>query len=404
MLHKRERPLPVRNFGYGFLFFLLLFQNPLEGTFSVMKLTDEVLALLGIPLLICRVLKTGSLRLKGTTVGMAVALLGFVLTGILGNCLWRYQPWAAVLRDLYTNMKFYLALVSGAVLLRREQGALADCARGATVVLVSLLVLDRIWFLFPTGEQRYGIRVSRLIYSHATYLAGAAVFLLGILTLYFEKRNRGYIALCLTVLLFTLRGKALAGALVYCVLYYLLLSKRKNLKLRHLLLMGAAGLAAAGQQISYYYIELQGRSARSVLTQTAFQILEDYFPLGTGFGTYASNAAADPYSPVYVRYGFLRVPELSGQGVNFFDDTFWPIILGQTGFLGTIFYLILLGLLFWRVLQRKIISRNAYAAGIFLVLYLLISTTSEPAFNNSISIPLAYLLGKIITQREVCDR
>ncbi len=402
MIHKRFGTCPVRNAGYAVLFYLLLLQNPLESRIPVMKLVDEALALVGVAMVLYQVLKEGRLRLKGSTIAMVVAFAGFLLAGLLGNLLWQYQPLKAVVTDLYTNMKFFLAVISGAQLFRRERGSLSAHARFAAVFFFLLLLADQLFHLFPSGETRYGLRVSRLIYTHPTYLAGAMVFLLAVLTAGYEKKNKTGIAMCLAVLLFTLRGKAIAGAMVYGMIAYFLLHKKKKLRLGHLLLMALAVLAVAGRQVSYYYLELRGRSARSVLTQTAFRILGDYFPIGTGFGTYGSHVAANPYSPVYVRYDFREIYELGGGGTGFFDDTFWPIILGQTGLLGSLCYVVLLGLLFWRIQQVRKCSFSAYAAGIFAFVYLMISATSEPAFNNSVSVPLAMMLGQIITQKEEC--
>ena len=81
---------------------------------------------------------------------------------------------------------------------------------------------------------------------------------------------------------------------------------------------------------------------------------------------------------------------------NTFSDTFWPIILGQTGFLGTVFYLAALALLFAKAHRIRTVSRNSYAAVLFLAAYLLISSTSEPTFCNTVSIPPAMLLGRVL--------
>jgi len=78
----------------------------------------------------------------------------------------------------------------------------------------------------------------------------------------------------------------------------------------------------------------------------SFNIASDNFPLGSGLGTFASLASiTNWYSNIYYQYGVAYIGANSPQDVaaqnHTLLDTFWPHILGELGFLGTIFYLIL---------------------------------------------------------------
>lgn len=382
------------------MFYLILLQNPLEMAMPVFKYTDEILPMIGLLFASSQMIRRRKLRFQKNDGIMVLAFLLFLMSGILGNVIYRYQPLNVVLIDLYTNMKFFLSVISGYVFFRscdlpRVRGSLVRHARFAAAVLFALLLMDQFFHIFPYAGMRYGLRVAQLFYYHPTYLAGAMVFLLTVLTAFYQKQNNRYIAMSLVVLFFTLRGKAVAGAAVYCLIFYFVLAYRKKLKVWHIAVIFLAVFFIAHDQFSYYYIELEGRSARSVLTQTAVQIAKDYFPIGTGFGTYASSSAGANYSPVYVMYGFLDIYELGGGGTSFFNDTFWPIIIGQTGVIGTICYLFVLLTLFHRVMKIHKINIFAYATGVFIFAYMLISSTSEPTFNNSIAVPLALVLGYV---------
>ena len=129
------------------------------------------------------------------------------------------------------------------------------------------------------------------------------------------------------------------------------------------------------------------------MLMTSLLIIKDYFPIGTGFGTFASHSAAVNYSPVYIKYGFELIYELrnSSKG-TFFDDQFWPIIFGQTGLVGTVSYIYLLVQLFRRIQGMYRQNQNSYMAALFVFIYLMISSIAEPAFNNSVAIPLAMAL------------
>lgn len=381
------------------VFYALLLQSALELLHPVFSYIDESFALLGIAWLGWDVLRRGTLTISRTLLGLFPAILVFLAVGLLGNLAWQFQPWNVVLIDLFTNLKFFLSVLSGWCLFRScglNSKGLVTHARAMAVLLFALLMGDLLFDIFPARAWRYGLRPLQLCWRHPTYLAGSMVFLLSVLTAFSEKQNRTYIGLCLILLTLTLRGKAIAGAVVYCLLFVIVILRGKPLRAGHFFLLALLVLAVAGKQFYYYYVQLDGQSARSVLTRTAFQVAQEYFPLGTGFGTYASSEAAKHYSPVYVQYGFLQIPELDGVGKDFLSDTFWPILLGQSGVFGTVAYTAAL-LQVFQALQRAFrTSTGAYAAGMFLFLYLLISSTSEPAFHNAVAVPLAMVAGGIL--------
>ena len=69
----------------------------------------------------------------------------------------------------------------------------------------------------------------------------------------------------------------------------------------------------------------------------------------SGFGRYGGDISTSYYSPVYRKYGIQNIrgidPEKS-DGLNFARDTFWPMILGESGFAGFIIYSYLIYLIF----------------------------------------------------------
>lgn len=369
---------------------------------------DEIYALLGIVISFVKICSTGKLHIKKKILYNLIPFFIFILVGILGNVIYKYQSVMVVLTDLLTNVKFYLSIYTTMVLLTNVnyEADTKEVSRHTRIIVLCLfvlLVVNYIVPIFPASEVRYGINSAVLFFEHPTYLAGYASFLLSLLTFFYKKENNVYICMALVLLVSTLRGKAIGAALAYCVIYMIVLIYKKKLKWWHIIFVGILALYVAWEQIYFYYIQLSGSSARSVITQTAFQIAKDYFPIGTGFGTYASHAAGEYYSPVYRKYGFDMIYELSSSNnTAFYNDTFWPIIIGQTGIIGTISYMVYLIALFIKTLSVRLINRHAYATILFIFAYLIISSTSEPAFNNVISIPLTILIGyalKLIAQK-----
>lgn len=382
------------------IFYLLIFQVPLMKAIPVLTYVDELFALLGLLLICWEGLQAGRLAITRYEARITLALAAFVCVGLLGNFIYRYQPLSAVLEDVFVCLKFFLSIVSGYYLFYSQEvyegeSVVLSHARFLATVLFLLVMADYLFGIFPSYGVRYGLRVERLFFNHPTVLSSVCTCLLIVLTVFYNRKNHIFILFSLVVLLSTLRGKAIAGAALYAVIFFFILHQRRKIRFYHILFLGAMSLLVAWDQFSYYYLELSDESARARLTQTSFQILADYFPIGTGFGTYASHVAAEQYSPVYHMYGLSGVYGLSESYSSFASDTFWPIILGQTGLLGTVAYVFVLLLYFLRLQQIRKVSNQAYAAGIFAFCYLLVSSTSESAFCNGVSIPIAMMLGAI---------
>ncbi|WP_460668497.1 O-antigen ligase family protein [Kocuria himachalensis] len=88
------------------------------------------------------------------------------------------------------------------------------------------------------------------------------------------------------------------------------------------------------------YLENPDQVARLRLTMDAPVLARDHFPFGVGFGRFASGAARQDYSPVYTELGYEGIWGLGPTEENgkFLTDTFWPAIVGESGFLGTFFF------------------------------------------------------------------
>lgn len=393
---------PLKEWLLLVTFYLLTFQSPLGEMHFIFSYTDELFALLGIVVVTCRVMGSGRLRIKKIDLAMAGLLTAFLTVGLIGNALYQYQPMNAVLLDTFTNIKFFLSVVTGYVLFSycepdQEKSVVIGHARVVTLALFICLCLDLVFHVFPSEGTRYGLREVRLFFFHESYLAATVAFLLTVLLAFYEKKSLPYIIMALAVLVSTMKGKAFAAAIAFVFLLYLLVYRKKKIRPVHIIFIVLGGLLVAGDQISYYFVEKAGESARMALTSTSFQIMEDYFPIGTGFGTYGSATAIDPYSPVYYKYGINLIWGLSEDFNLFASDTFWPIIIGQTGALGLICFVGVLVLLFVRMKRVRPYNVRAYAAALFALAYILICSTAEPAFHNSVSVPLAMMIGYAFT-------
>lgn len=393
--------------SYFFILWIVLFsiQNISEQYLNI-SFVDEMYALMIFPIAFFYY-RNRNIKIKKRDLIVVIAFFLFVTSGFIGNFKYEYQDWNLVLVDLLTNLKFFMAIAVSLMLfdlnkLKRDQKIILIVIKSIVLILFLIFLFDRIFNIFPNSEYRYGIKTAVLFYKHATYFAGTLIFLIALLTLFRNKKNKWYIYMACIMLIFTLRSKAIVGAAIYIILYIIVIKRNQKLKKWQIILISVICLVIAWSQISFYFIKLDGISARSVMLFTAFKIVKDYFPIGTGFATYASHSAAVNYSPVYLKYGFNLIYELRNSTVGtFFDDQFWPIILGQTGFIGIISYIILLSYIIKKILSVKNVNKYLYMVGIFLFAYLLVASIAESAFNNSIAVPMAMLIGIIIKQNNI---
>lgn len=121
-------------------------------------------------------------------------------------------------------------------------------------------------------------------------------------------------------------------------------SWRPNI-LRVVLLLAAPTLVFVGwlvvQDLLLNRAELYlfGTSVRGLMHQVSTQIARDYFPLGSGAGTFGSAPSRDLYySNLYHLYGLSSHYGASPQYSSYLMDTWWPKVLGETGLFGAALY------------------------------------------------------------------
>ena len=86
-------------------------------------------------------------------------------------------------------------------------------------------------------------------------------------------------------------------------------------------------------------------------------IARDSFPLGGGLGRFGSHLSRQDYSPLYERYGLDQIRLLQPNDPQAATDAFWPMVLGETGFIGATAALVFF------VGMAVVLWRNASAAG-----------------------------------------
>lgn len=383
------------------LVLIFVFQNPLQEIFTPMRYWDELFAACIIPLLIMSGTKQNfRCKVSLKLILVIIFLCLFLACGLYGNLSLKFQPLTTVLSDMYLNLKFFLAIGVGYLFFSDvDMESIYQYSwrwiKRLSIFLFVLCLLDLVFHIFP-ADTRLGLRAVRLFYSVYTYLAAACIFLCSILLRlyeYYRDEILPYLIMLGFVTICTLRIKAIGAMICLFFIYFIICKKRREFRFFTWAVLLVSMLLVAERQFNYYFLSLGTESARAALTKVSFLIAKDYFPFGTGFGTFASTFSDEPYSRVYSLYHIQNVWGISKSYSSFVSDTFWPMILGQTGYLGTICYAVVLVILLSVVFKLRKYNAYLFASALTMILYLLISSTSESAFVNTMAVPFAFLIG-----------
>ncbi len=347
------------------LWLIVVFNPPVSasvGYFSsageAVRQSDEILILIFLCLTIWQTMRTNTrippLRFLLPGIGVAVfGLLGAALHAVpftvtmvgtwLGLKLWimiavvLVLPWKPddLMRiyRLFTRVGVFVALVG-----------LADYATHEAVSRA----LGTSIYRFSTESFR-----GEAVHSIFPHPGEFSVFMSMLFALTFarfaSKRDRSDLIMALLfagsiMLSLRLKGFLSLAAVMLIVAFVQGLANRRRaialLMVGVLLLAGIYSIEGnvVGKQLSTY--TSSSTTARARLYKTGDLIASANFPLGVGFGRFASYASRIYYSPVYQQYGLNSIWGLSRRYPQFIDDTSWPAVIGETGYGGFFIYLV----------------------------------------------------------------
>lgn len=205
----------------------------------------------------------------------------------------------------------------------------------------------------------------------------------------FKPQTRANIVICTVIMALGLVGgkSKYFGEMVVFVALFVFLRKRIRLNSVKTYLQFAAVTATVlfftWTKFNQYYVEgMRGtyeyRMARPESYKTAATIMfHDYVPFGSGLGSFATNAAAQYYSPLYYKYKLNNVWGLSPDFNVFMADAFYPT-LAEFGIVGLIFFII-----FWRRRLLAILrhpNEQCYKVGLMCIAALALESTADTSY------------------------
>lgn len=397
------------------LWVAFLFTQPvavlLPPALEVWALRVDDLAL-GIALVV--VLATGlqrrDLRLPGRLVTLGFA--GYAVCGVLG-------AWLSEVRLTTVILGTWLAVKLVVCLLVTEQFSWTSrdvtvarrvflAVLGLVLAVAALQVLQPEFVNALLGRDvrsRVGLTVLTSIFPQP-FLYSTVMLLATCLLISKAPARPGRLALSLVVAGFavlSLRLKALISIILVVVTRVL---TSPNSRIRAwtpivVLVLVTAGLVLGSDLVEARLDVLFGDanpSPRQLLYGTAWLIAAARFPLGSGFGTFGSEASRWDYSPIYAEYGLSDHYGFRQAQPIFITDASWATVLGEAGWLGAASFAVALGALAVRVLRRVPAMASlggeqpTRAALLFLVVFALSSVASPQLFSGFACLSLAVLV------------
>ena len=398
------------------LFLFLIFADVFEGFVPMANYWDELAAALAVCWGGWHFLRTRELG-KGE-LGNWIWLAALIVIGALGNL---FHPGlqdakVAIVKDVVALCKFpviFLMLERRSVCAEKQEKIIADIARlSRWIVAVTPFLLLLGWFVnlgFYTNDIRI-LPSCTFIFTNPTFFISSyvmiaavliaesinknrAFLLLDCLLIFLAQRSKGYIFIAFLVIILILGEKWITKILNI----FLGSDKEKVKPLRVIVALIVLGFMfyVVGKPRLERFLSLGLASARVALHVVGIRVLADYFPLGSGFGTFGSYLSGEYYSNIYALYGIDRVWGMSKNFYSFISDVFWPYIYGQFGLFGLLIYGKIILDIFFRQF-RSGITDSSRIAMVTVWIYALIATTSEAYFTNTTGVQMALILGMFI--------
>lgn len=184
---------------------------------------------------------------------------------------------------------------------------------------------------------------------------------------------------------------------VCAVAILLFVNKPIKFNIKYLLLGCAAAVVTfiiVKDEFIFYFIEDFEYTTRPMLYIKMWDVLADYIPFGSGFGTYANPASMTWYSPLYTKYNLDTIWGLEDGGeISFASDAYYPIF-AQFGYVGIALFVCFFIYLFWRMNKLYSITQDIkrYRVSLMIVCYILIQATSNALANERSVIAMTILV------------
>ena len=377
----KNKKVKLSNIALSIALLLLMFSAVLSSYFPLLKNSDEIIAVYAAFSLIKKLISSKQCTVFFVKYWLLLFLC--ILIGVISN----YESnlvanFEIILFDAFKLIKVSLVFFYVLYFIKKK-----DVIQIIDFLLPIIKILSFIIFAFGicnfvidigmTYDMRYGIRSYKFIFNNPGDLGAVVIGFFALFICSHKNCKKYYIMNIISVIL-TLRAGCIGG--LFIIILCNLIIKQKFKWYYTIPLVGISILVGRLQINSYL---LNTESLRYTLIKYGIITANNYFPLGSGFATYGSDLAYKYYSELYIQYGFINIWGFNQVNGSYINDNFWPMMIGQIGYVGAFIFLILLFNQFLYINKSKLTPRTkATALGIFL--FLLIGSLGSPVLISYI--------------------
>lgn len=333
--------LLVATFFYSFL---TVFFN-----FQWFNLTDEIIIIIGILYWLFKLIRFG--RCNITSFKIILAIIIFSTIGFLSNLVSNINVNTSLL-GMFLVIKAFLIYIIFSDYNWSEKDV-DKIKKILTIIFYCIIIYGFISYFVPSlaifnSEEILELKGNFMLSFFdkpgifATIILFATVYAFVYYINEGEKKYLVFFCIALICLILAGRFKSLFALGLSCGFY---LVKKKSFSKIYIVLVAAVLLFLSSgvlqdilnNRVEIYLLRDDLLSVpRWALYYYGFLIAIRYFPLGSGFSTYASYTSTLNYSELYYEYELSTKYGFTPQSPIFLTDTYWPSIIGETGFIGVI--------------------------------------------------------------------
>lgn len=330
----------------------LIFQGYIESVLPIFSNFDEVVVIVLFLITLIKVIKNkGKIKLSKCELISLFVFIFYFLYSIVSNFKYRILPYESKfilsgilslkfffvyiftrisLNNIKINFKFlrYIYIINNILL---------------TTYFIVIILNFSLKFLKSWGI-RYGfIKTVSAGFLHPAELDFMAIALMItqlFLIIILNKSMKYYKIICFESFIIVLAAGRTKGLTFYIIYVSLILLSKyiKKINIKQVILLSPIIIWIAEDRIKSEI--LNDGSVRGLLYSTSFKIADDFFPLGSGFGTFGSNMSRVIYSPLYYIYNLSNSYGLSPAWPAYITDSHWASVIAESGWIGFSIYLI----------------------------------------------------------------
>ncbi len=386
---------------------LIVFQNWISQKINAWSLFDEIFTLFLLILVCISRTYCANYKFSKFDIYIGTSVIIYWLVTTFSSFFFEYQSFKTSVMASFLGIKWFIVFWSVKYLCKSKYNSIFNNSDKVIHKVIIVFAIVENWYWINNIQNVFN---ARMYYNALSpiYLCAVNVMLVAILFMQWRDTRLDWVCLILLLenLIFSTKAKGYAAALLTVVIFVWVIKKNRKIKIYELLVMALLSIMLVWEKVYFYYVYASAPDhdyARYRLMATGFQILKDYFPIGTGWGTWGSYYSSVSYSPVYYIYGLENHHELGIENQKYMMDSYLASVMGESGFIGVLIIFIFTIAIF--IIVNKLFRKDLriYAAGLLCISYLCITFVEETGFANPALIGLAIVMGMIVSKWEMTN-